>query len=176
MKKIFYFIILFISSSIVIGFSSCGPSAKEKARLDSIRVADSLRVLDSIRIADSINAELAAAQKREELRKKVDDAAATIQADYLIKMQALGKIVYAYNNDNMYDVKSVTIFDVGTGKQTKIDLKESETMGMLLELKDQGNDKDVVATVHCGGSGPFCYYFTIDVNAEKVIKTTSDLE
>jgi hypothetical protein len=172
MKKLLYSLAAFVIMAII-GMTSCGPSAAEKARLDSIRIADSLRVLDSIKIADSLKVVQEKEAQLEALRQKIDETAASTKATFVLKIYELGKVVYA-NEGMMGSNKIITVYDVSTDQKTNISLKNSADLGSIVDISPGNNDKQVVVDVHCGGSGPFYTHYTIDVEEGNVIRVVED--
>lgn len=173
MKKLPLFVFAIIVVSALISTTACGPSAAEKARLDSIRIADSIRRADSIFVADSLKAAQIAADSVNALLNKVDEVAASLHASFVVKLPDLRKVVYA--NEGMLDVpKTVTIMNVVTDEKKSIKLRGSDMLGAITSMKDKGDGKHVVVSVHCGGSGPFQTHYTIDADAENVTKVVED--
>jgi len=171
MKKLplIVFALLLISSAI--GIISCGPSATEQARLDSIRIADSLRRVDSIQIADSLKAVIDAEEKANELRRKLDQEATNIKAEFVEKFPSLGKIVYSIDITDMFAKDQVCIMNVATGETKTITLPKSDEWGTMIEMKQKGDDKTVVVALHNIGNFPMQFCYDIDVENEKVIKS-----
>ena len=145
MKKL-PIIFLTVVAISMLAMTACGPGAEEKARQDSIRVADSIRRADSIKLADSLKAEAAAAEQAQKMRQLVDETAASTRAAFVVKMYALNKVISA-NEGSMMSMKKVVITDVVTGKKTTLNLKQSDLYGCLVELKDLGDNKRIVAAV-----------------------------
>lgn len=172
MKKIMFPIVLFVVLSFV-GVTSCGPSAKEKAMMDSIRRADSIRVVDSIKLTDSLKAVRAAEEQREAFRQKVDETAASIKANFVLKIYELNKVVSA-NEGMIGSKKSITIHDVVTGGKDNMTLKGSQDLGCVVDLTPGNNSKQVVVKIHCGGSGPFYQSYVVDVENKELISVNED--
>lgn len=173
MKKIFYLAFAAMVMSAFVGVTSCGPSAAEKARMDSIRIADSLRVVDSIKIADSLKAEREAEAQREAYRQKVDETAASIKAPFVLKNYELSKVVSA-NEGMMGSKKSITIYDVVKDKKDNMSLKDSQDLGCIVDLTQGNNSRQVVVKIHCGGSGPFYQLYYIDIESMELLKVTDE--
>ena len=91
MRKLLFFVFATMFVFVFVNVTSCGPSAEEIARMDSIRIADSLRRMDSIRIVDSLRAVREAEAQKEAYRKKVDEVAASTKAEYKLKMYEVNK-------------------------------------------------------------------------------------
>lgn len=174
MKKILFLISVSVFCSIWAGMTSCGPSAEEKARMDSIRIADSLYRLDSLKLVDSLKTVKAAEEQKEQLRQKVDEIAESTGAEYVVKMYALGKVVYA-NPGDFEAKKYAYIVDASTGKTKSIELKGLATYyGLVVGILDKGNDRDVAVLSHDNGSCEEVTYNVINVEKEKITKTYDD--
>ena len=171
MKKlpIIVFAILLVSAAV--SMTSCGPSAAEKARQDSIRIADSLRRVDSIKIADSLKAVVAAEEEANALREKVDKEAENIKARYKVKFPSLGKIAYAPEAEDMFAKDYVYILNVATGEKKTIVLPGSDEWGSVVEMHQKGDDKTVVVALNNIGNLPMNFCYDIDVEKEKVIRS-----
>lgn len=172
MKKTPFFIIFLLVATVMSGFMSCGPSAEEIARQDSIRVADSLKKVDSLRIVDSVNIARAKEDSLKMLRAKIDTEAAKHKGS--VKVYDLSKIIYIGNNGNFGTTKSVIIEDVATGNKKTVTIRESADWGPIVELVDLKDNKHVKATLHCGGSGPFYVSSTIDIETAKASALVED--
>ncbi len=147
--------------TVVSGFMSCGPSAEEIARQDSIRVADSLRRIDSLRIVDSIKVARAKEDSIKMLRTKVDAEAAKHKG--CIKNYDFAKLIYIGKNGHYETIKTVIIEDVATGEKKSVSLRESKDWGPIVELVDMKDNKHVKATLHCGGTVSLYVKYIIDV-------------
>lgn len=170
MKRLPILTFAFLLVSAVIGMTACGPSAEEKARMDSIRIADSLRRIDSIKIVDSLKAVAEMQNAAQALREKVDKEAANIKAQYKIKMYELGKIVYTNEVNDMFAKDWVKIFNVETGETKTITLPHSDEWGSIEEFVEKGDNKTVVAKLNNIGNAPIVHCYDIDVENEKVKK------
>lgn len=173
MKKLLLFVFATIFIVVFINVTSCGPSAEEKARMDSIRIADSLRRIDSIRIVDSLRAVREAEAQKEAYRKKVDEVAASTKADFKVKMYEMNKVVYA-SMGCMDQRKSITIYDVVTDEKTNVALRESELTYAVIGLKKGNDSKQVVVECTNDLQGLFLTDYYVDVEAKKVVRVKSD--
>lgn len=173
MKKLLYFSFAVLSVSVFVSLISCGPGAAEKARMDSIRIADSLRVIDSIKIADSLKAVHEAEMQREAFLKKVDEMAAAAKTPFVLKLYELNKVVTA-NEGQLESPKYITIHDIVSGTENKIKLKDSELYGPIVDIRKGKTDKQFIVKLHCGGSGPFYFSYVIDAETNKIIRVIED--
>lgn len=174
MKKLMFFVIGAMVMSMFIGVTACGPSAAEKARMDSIRIADSLRAVDSIKLADSLKAVKEAEAQRELYRQKVDETAASLKDVFILKNYDLNKVVAA-GEGLLNRKKSITVYDVVNDKNDIFPLKGSEDLGMIVNMTEGNSNKEVIVKVHCGGSGPFYTLYHIDIESMKLIKKIDNM-
>ena len=173
MRKLLFFVFATMFVFVFVNVTSCGPSAEEIARMDSIRIADSLRRMDSIRIVDSLRAVREAEAQKEANRKKVDEVAASTKAEYKLKMYEVNKVVYA-NMGGMNQRKSVTIYDVVTDEKTIIPLKDSESTYAVSGLKKGNDSKQVVVECTMDLHAMFTMDFYVDVEAKRVVRVRQD--
>ncbi|MBQ0046756.1 MAG: hypothetical protein KBT33_04480 [Prevotellaceae bacterium] len=171
MRKLVYFVSLILVSS-VFTTTSCGPSAADKAREDSIRIADSIYRVDSARIADSLKNVKAQEEEITSLRKAVDDAAAKMTYPYIVKVPSLFKVVYAD-----YRVRHITVLDVKTNETKKIKMpfdcdEEHGPSITKLELEDDG--KSVTVKIRDMGSMPFYNIYSVNIETEKIKVISED--
>lgn len=169
MKKILSVLFASFIMLAIAGVSSCGPSAAEKARMDSIRVADSLRIVDSIMIADSLKAVREREALREAYHKRVDEVATKIKADFILKQYELNKVVYA-NMGNIGEKKIITIYDVASEKEEKMVLRGSENSGWIDEIKQGKEQNQIIVKIHLGGNVSFYDDYIVDVVENKLIR------
>ena len=174
MRKLLFFVFATMFVFVFVNVTSCGPSAEEIARMDSIRIADSLRRVDSIQIADSLKAVIDAEEKANELLRKLDQEAANIKAEFVEKFPSLGKIVYSIDITDMFAKDQVCIMNVATGETKTITLPKSDEWGTIIEMKQKGDDKTVVVALHNIGNFPMQFCYDIDVENEKVIRSFED--
>ena len=175
MKKLPVIVFAFMLVSAAIGITACGPSAAEKARMDSIRIADSIRRVDSIKIADSLKAVIAAEEEANALREKVDKEAENIRAEFKQKFPSLGKIIYSIDSDDAFAKDYVCILNVATGEKKTITLPESDLWGTCVEITQKGDDKTAVVKLHNIGSLPINFCYDIDVEEEKVLRSYEEM-
>ena len=169
MKKLLFVLLTPFIMFGFVGVSSCGPSAAEKARMDSIRVADSLRVADSIMIADSLKAVREQEALREAYHKRVDEVAAATKADFVLKMYELNKVVYA-NAGNIGEKKTIKIYDVVAEKEEKMVLRGSENSGWIDEITQGKEQNQIVVKIHLGGMVSFYSNYIVDGVEKKLIR------
>ena len=169
MKKLGIFTVAAIMLLAMVGMVSCGPSAAEKVRMDSIRVADSLRRIDSIKIADSLKVVREAEAQHQAYRKMVDETATGTKAAFVVKLYDVHRVVTA-SEGMMGSKKSITVIDVVSGKKDKMSLRNSEDFGSIVDITPGNKASQIIVKIHNGGSGPFYQLYYVDVENMELLK------
>ena len=175
MRKLILFVFATMFIFVFINVTSCGPSAKEKARMDSIRIADSLRRIDSIRIVDSLRAVREAEAKKEAYRKKVDEVATSTNAQFKVKMYEVNKVVFA-DQGCLNQNKSITVYDVVTDEKKIIPIKGSDLSYAIVSLKNGNDSKQVIVECTEDMQALFTTDYFVDVEANKIVRVRQNFE
>ena len=173
MKKLPYFLLALILICAMTGVTGCGPSEAEKARMDSIRMADSLRRIDSIQIADSLNAILEAEKAAKEMLEKMETEAGKIKAEKIIQAYKYNKIFYI-NDGGFLSKQTLHVLHVATGEKKSISLPESNMWGGVCDATLKGDDRTIVVSLYNSGNLPILYCYEIDAETEKIKRMYED--